>query len=94
MLRPPEIVNFDIKLKKDKFIKLKIIEGDDRSQIVHDFCMTYKLSRDREIIILQEVNKFFERREIDKQKQNYIDSVYHSARDVIEKSLSLEASTD
>lgn len=32
---------FDIKLKKDKFIKLKIAESEDKAAAIREFCQTY-----------------------------------------------------
>eukprot|EP00347_Sterkiella_histriomuscorum_P015321 403357467 len=57
-----QIFTFDIKLKKDKFIKLKITDNEDKRDAVSKFCNTYSLGIEREDIIQEEVRKYFERK--------------------------------
>ncbi|CDW74383.1 UNKNOWN [Stylonychia lemnae] len=63
---------FDIKIKKDKIIKLKISDYEDKSEAVQKFCNFYKLGKEREDIITNEVKRFFERKVLLLQQQQLL----------------------
>ena len=47
-------------------MKLKVSEIEDKVQTVRDFCKTYRISREREEIIRNEVIKYFDARKAEK----------------------------
>ena len=58
-------MTFEIKVstKADKApLKLKVSEHEDKAQTVKEFCKTYRITKDREEIIRNEVIKYFEAR--------------------------------
>ena len=59
MVSKPTLVTFDIKIENNKFLKLLLSMSEDRKIAVKNFCKTYRISKDREGIIMEEVNKYF-----------------------------------
>ena len=59
-------MTFDIKVSTNPDrapLKLRISEHEDKTLTVKNFCQTYRINKDREEIILNEVLQFFERRQ-------------------------------
>ena len=65
----PLIMTFEIKVstRPDKQpLKLKVSEVEDKVQTVREFCKTYRITREREEIIRNEVIKYFDARKAEK----------------------------
>ena len=65
----PLIMTFEIKVstRPDKQpLKLKVSEVEDKAQTVREFCKTYRITREREEIIRNEVIKYFDARKAEK----------------------------
>ena len=68
-LKAPLIMTFEIKVstRPDKQpLKLKVSEVEDKAQTVREFCKTYRITREREEIIRNEVIKYFDARKAEK----------------------------
>ena len=56
-------MTFEIKVStnpENRPLKLRISEHEDKNMTVHNFCQVYKINKDREQIIRNEVVRYFE----------------------------------